>query len=158
MQASPAQTSNNTLLPKLHMPDNNLSFSLIEKYKNYKIVASHYRTDKKELRYILANPTAFAALKNHKKVLPDGSKIVKIGWSVKKMELYPDALEADTIQRIEFMYKDKTSFNHKGDHWGYARFIKKGDNYLAWNKGTQGCITCHSVASENDYLFTKIQE
>jgi len=146
-----------TELPQLYMSDNNLSFEMIKGYRDYKVIATHFRTDKNELRYILANPIGYNALKEKAKVMPEGSKIVKIGWSVKKMPLFPTALEADKIQRVEYMVKDSKKFNANGDNWGYARFIKKGGKFESWKKGTEGCISCHSVAKEDDYLFTQMQ-
>jgi len=155
--ASDIYKSYNTRLPELKMPENNLSFKMIDGYQDYKIVATHFRTDKNELRYILANPIGYNALKEKQKVMPEGSKIVKIGWSVKKMPLFPSALEADKLQRVEYMVKDSTKFNANGDNWGYARFVKKGNKYESWKKGTKGCISCHSSARESDYLFTNMQ-
>ena len=155
--ASDIYKGHNTNLPQLTMPENGLAFSMIEGYQDYKIVATHFRTDKNELRYILANPIGYNALQAKAKVMPEGSKIVKIGWSVKKMPLFPTALEADKIQRVEYMVKDSKNFDANGDNWGYARFIKNGDKYESWKKGTKGCISCHSIAKEDDYLFTKTQ-
>lgn len=155
--ASDIHLTNNTKLPDLKMPDNNLTFEMIEGYQDYKIVATHFRTDKNELRYILANPVGYNALKDKLKVMPEGSKIIKIGWSVKKMGLFPSALEADKIERVEYMVKDSKNFDANGDNWGYARFIKKNDKFEAWDKGTKGCIACHAVAKNDDYLFTKFQ-
>jgi len=147
----------NTALSELKIPDSNLTFKMIEGYQDYKIVATHFRTDKNELRYILANPIGYNALKEKAKVMPEGSKIVKIGWSVKKMPTFPNALEADEVQRVEYMVKDSKSFDANGDNWGYARFVKKDGKYSAWDKGTKGCISCHSTVKETDYLFTKLQ-
>ena len=155
MQAAVTSKPNETR--NLSMPDNNLTFKMIEDYQDYKIVATHYRTDKNELRYILANTIGYNALKEKAKVMPEGSKIVKIGWSVKKMPTFPNALEADKLQRIEYMVKDSKNFDANGDNWGYARFIKKEGKYMAWNKGTKGCISCHSAVKGTDYLFTKLQ-
>ena len=155
--ANDVYQTDNTTVPTLQMPDNNLSFNVIEGYKNYKIIATHFRTDKNELRYILANPIAYNAIHASKTTMPEGSKIVKIGWSVKKMAHYPDALEADKIQRVEYMVKDSKQFNHNGDHWGYARFIKKDGKYTAWTKGVQSCISCHASEKKSDFLFTKRQ-
>ena len=149
--------THNTTVPNLKMKDNNLTFKIIEGYQDYKIVATHFRTDKKELRYILANAIGYNALKEKAKVMPEGSKIVKIGWSVKEMPLFPSALEADKIQRVEYMVKDSSKFNANGDNWGYARFVKKDGVYKAWDKGTKGCIACHSSAKEQDFLFTGLQ-
>lgn len=149
--------SDNTKLPDLKMPNSKLPFDMIEGYQNYKIVATHFRTDKNEIRYILANPTAYSALKDDRIPLPDGSKIVKIGWSVKKMLKWDAALEADKIMRVEYMVKNSKIFNHNGDNWGYARFVKSKEKYIPWGKGDKGCISCHSSAKDNDYLFTKFQ-
>jgi len=91
-----------TEVPDLKMPDSSLTFKMIEGYQDYKIVATHFRTDKNELRYILANPIGYNALKNGAKVMPEGSKIVKIGWSVKKMGSFNSVLEADKIERVEY--------------------------------------------------------
>jgi hypothetical protein len=144
-------------LPDIKMPDNGLPFQMIEGYQDYKIVATHWRIDKHELRYVLANPIAYKALQNKQKPLPEGSKMVKIGWSVKPMTAYSDALEADKLQRIEFMVKDSKHFDQKGDHWGYARFVKKGDSYVSYENGSAECIGCHASVSQDDYLFTTFQ-
>jgi len=150
--------TNNAKLPELQMPKNKLSFKEIAGYQNYKLVATHFRTDKNEIRYILANPVAYNALTHHAKTIPDGGKVVKIGWSVKKMPTWPGALEADKIQRVEYMVKDSKRFNHHGDHWGYARFVKTKNGYKAWTKGTQSCIACHASVKNDDYLFTQFQK
>jgi len=157
LHANDAYQTYNTTMPELKMADNNLTFKMIEGYQDYKIVATHFRTDKNEIRYILANPIGYNALKEKQKVMPEGSKIVKIGWSVKKMPTFPNALEADTIQRVEYMVKDSKRFDTNGDNWGYARFVKKKGKYMAWDKGTQSCISCHSAVKNTDYLFTKLQ-
>jgi hypothetical protein len=155
--ASETYNTHQTQLPKLKMADNNLTFEMIEGYQDYKIVATHFRTDKNELRYILANPIGYNALLKGAKVMPEGSKIVKIGWSIKEMPLFPAALEADKLQRVEYMVKDSKKFNANGDNWGYARFVKKGDGFVSWDKGANGCISCHSIAKEDDYLFSRMQ-
>lgn len=145
-------------LPHLKMPNNGLSFNLIKDYRSYNVVATHFRTDKNEIRYILANDKAYQALKKGSQDLPEGSKIVKIGWSAKKMSLFPAALEANKIQRVEYMVKDSKKFNHNGDNWGYARFVKTKNGYKSFNKGTKGCIACHSAAKSHDFLFTQYQK
>ena len=147
----------NKKMPNLKMADNNLTFEMIEGYQGYKIVATHFRMDKNELRYVLANPIGYNALKNKVKIMPEGSKIVKIGWAVKKMESFNSALEADKIQRVEYMVKDSKRFNANGDNWGYARFVKKDAQYKAWDKGSKGCIACHASVKSSDYLFTSLQ-
>jgi len=144
-------------LPKLEMKDSKLSFNEIKGYEDYKIVATHFRKDKNEIRYILANNIAFDALKKSKVKMPDGSKIVKIGWNVKDMPTFPSALEANEIQRVEYMMRDKTK-HMESDGWGYARFVKKDGKYEAWNGDVQSCVACHAIEKENDGLFTRYQK
>ena len=146
------------VLPDIEMEQNGLPFRLIEGYGEYRIVATHYRTDKHELRYILADPVAYEALQKGVSPLPEGSKVVKIGWDVAPMERFPAALEARTIQRVEYMVKDSTRFDRGGDHWGYARFVKAGDGYESWKGDTAECAACHSAAADTDYLFTRMQK
>lgn len=148
--------SGESKVPNLEMKNTKLSFIEIEGYQNYKIVATHFRTDKSEIRYILANPVAYNALRNNKIVMPEGSKIVKIGWSVKEMPTFQSALEADEIQRVEYMIKDKTK-HKESDGWGYARFVKKDGQYKAWDGDIDGCVSCHAIVESNDSLFTKFQ-
>ena len=145
------------VLPNLKMKDTNLSFNDIADYQNYKVVATHFRKDKNELRYILANEIAYKALKMHKNKMPNGSKVVKIGWTVKDMKAFPATLEADKIQRIEYMIKDKNK-HHEKDGWGYARFVKKDGKYQAWKGDIQNCVACHASVKSNDYLFTHFQK
>ena len=140
------------------MPNNHLSFKEIANYQDYHIIATHFRKDKNELRYILGNKIAYEALKTNRLPLPDGSKIVKIGWKVREMPNFKPAMEAKQLQRIEYMIKDKNNFSHNPGNWGYARFVKKDGRYSAWQKGTQSCVSCHNVAKENDFVFSRFQK
>lgn len=141
----------------LTMPGNKLQFKEIEGYENYKIISTHFRTDKQEIRYILGNKKAYRALKKNKLPLPEGSIVVKIGWKVKKMENFKPALEAGKLQRVEYMIKDIHRFPNNPGNWGYARFVKNKGKYTVWVKGTQSCISCHNLAKQNDFLFSKYQ-
>jgi len=144
-------------VPDLTMPNNGLKFKEIEDYKNYKIVATHFRKDKKELRYVLVNEIAFKQFVNNEE-LPEGSKIVKIGWEVKEMSNFPVALESDTLQRVEYMIKDSKQFKDNPGNWGYARFVKENDEYKSWNNGTQSCVACHNIAKSNGFVFSEYQK
>jgi len=144
-------------VPNLSMPENNLKFKEIEDYKNYKIIGTHFRTDKNELRYILANDIAFKA-SNENLPFPNGSKIVKIGWSTEEMSNFSPALEAKEVQRIEYMIKNDDQFSKNPGNWGYARFVKKEGKYKSWDKGTASCIACHNLAKNNGFVFTKFQK
>ena len=154
--AADVYLTDNTKLPELTMKNTALSFKDIQGYQDYKIVAMHFRKDKNELRYILANPVAYNALKNGYKVMPNGSKVVKIGWSVNPMSKFEPALEADKIQRVEYMIKDSTK-HKESDGWGYARFVKKDGKYQAWGGDVKSCVACHAAVKSQDALFTKFQ-
>lgn len=143
-------------LPNLKMKNTNLTFDEISGYEDYQIVATHFRKDKNEIRYILANPVAFKALKNQDKKMPQGSKIVKIGWTVQDMATFPSALEAKKIQRVEYMIRDKDK-HQESDGWGYARYVKKNGKYSAWGGDIKTCVSCHAIEKANDALFTKYQ-
>lgn len=144
-------------LPNLKMEKTDLSFDEIAGYEDYKIVASHFRKDKSEIRYILANNVAFDALKDGKNKMPQGSKIVKIGWDVKDIATFPSALEANNIQRVEYMIRDKDK-HKESDGWGYARFVKNNGKYQAWGGDIQTCVSCHGIEAKNDALFTRYQK
>ncbi len=148
--------SDNTKVPNLTMKNSHLNFRDIDGYQNYNIVATHFRKDKNEIRYILANPVAYNALRANKNIMPNGSKVVKIGWSVKDMSTFPSALEANKIQRVEYMIKDATK-HKESDGWGYARFVKKNGQYKAWGGDPKSCVACHASVKSHDALFTKYQ-
>ncbi len=150
------QFKNDASLADLKMPNNHLNFKEIKDYQNYKMIAAHYRTDKNEIRYILGNKKAFEAAKN-KAPFPDGSKIVKIGWTVEKMPDFQTALEAKQLKRIEYMIKSRKEFSKNPGNWGYARFVKENGQFEPWQKGTQSCINCHNLVKKNDFIFTKFQ-
>ena len=143
-------------IPDLIMPDNGLRFKKIKDYKNYKIVATHYVTDNDELRYILANKKAYKAL-YEKQDFPEGSILVNIAWSVKKMSKFNEALEANEIQQIDYSIKDSNKFSKNPGNWGYASFVKRNGSYQSSTEGTARCIACHNLAKDTDYKFSSFQ-
>jgi len=142
--------------PDLKMPGNDLRFKEIEDYKNYKVVATHFVTDNNELRYIMANKIAFKAL-HEKQPFPEGSILVNIAWSVKKMSNFNEALEADEIQQIDYSIKDSSRFVKNPGNWGYASFVKRNGSYQSSTEGTARCISCHNLAKDTDFKFSHFQ-
>lgn len=142
-------------LPDLKEP-NGLSFKKIEGYEKWQVAATHWRKDKNELRYVMVDPKSEKAFKKGKK-LRDGAIVVKIGWSTKPMESFADGIEADKIQRVEYMIKDSKKFATTGG-WGYARFVKTADGgYKAWGGDANECYACHTAVANKDYLFSAYQ-
>lgn len=144
-------------VPDLVMEENNLRFKTIKDYKNYKIVATHYVTDNNELRYILANNIAFKAISEGNSY-PEGSILVNIAWSVKKMTRFTEAIEADEIQQIDYTIKDSENFSENPGNWGYASFQKRNGAYESLKESTQKCIACHNLAKDTDYKFSSYQK
>lgn len=142
---------------------NGLSFEDIRGYETWQVIAPSYRTDKKEVRYILGNAALVEAYKkgSSKKgiLFPDGAILVKIAYSEMKNPVFPAALEPDTLQRIEFMVKDSKKFSATGG-WGYARFVydPASNTYTPYGKDADfanECYQCHTLVKDRDYVFTK---
>ncbi len=135
-----------------------LKFGLIKGYENWHVVATHFRTDKNELRYIIGNDKAVEAYRKGMKKFPDGAILVKIGYSLRKNPAWEASLEPDVIQRVEFMVKDSKRFKDTGG-WGFARFVydAKAGKYKVFGKSAQDymqCFSCHKLVEKKDYVFT----
>lgn len=142
---------------------NGISFSEVKGYENLKFVAPSYRTDKNEIRVILANDTMINAYKSgipgNGKTFPDGSVIVKIGYSAMKDPNMEDALVPDKLKRVEFIIKNRKRFPSTSG-WGYARFLYdsatgKWSPYGKDASFAQECYSCHAGVDKQDYIFTR---
>jgi hypothetical protein len=109
---------------------------------------------------ILANPVMIKAYRagvpGNGKPFPDGSKMAKIHWKVKKSAEAPDpATVPDTLHDIDFMVRDSKRFKNTGN-WGYAQFDYDVASDTFKPNGTgAGCgYTCHSIVKDKDYVFT----
>lgn len=141
---------------------NGIAFSEIRGYEGWQVVAPSYRTDKNEVRVILANGKMVNAYRDgvpaNGKPFPDGAIIVKLAWSERKSPVFPAALEPDVLQRVEFIIKDSKRFADTGG-WGYARFVydSKTDVFSPYGKDAsfvQECHQCHTLVKAKDFIFT----
>lgn len=141
---------------------NGISFSEIRGYETWQVIAPSYRTDNHEVRIILGNAAMIDAYKlgipANGKPFPDGSVIVKIGWSERKSPDFPDALEPDVLKRVEFIIKDSKRFPDTSG-WGYARFVydAKTAAFAPFGKEAsfaRDCYQCHTIVKQKDYIFT----
>ncbi len=135
-----------------------LKFGLIKGYEDWHVVATHYRTDKNELRYIIGNKKAVEAYKKGAKKFPEGAILVKIGYSLKKNPAFKASVEPDAIQRVEFMIKDSKRFKDSAG-WGFARFVRdqKTGKYKVFGKSPKDyaqCFSCHKLVKHKDFVFT----
>jgi len=145
---------------------NGISFAEIRGYETWQVVAPSIRTDKNEIRIILGNDALVKAYKDgvpeNSKPFPDGSVLVKIGYSERKSADFPAAIEPDVLQRVEFMIKDAKRFKNTNG-WGYARFVydAKAKTFSPYGKDAafdQECNTCHIIVKMRDYVFTRYSQ
>src|ERR1700722_9704563 len=139
---------------------NGLPFSDFRGYEDWQVVAVS-QTDAL-LKVMVANPTMIeayrAGIPRSGKLFPDGSKIAKIEWKLKKSTEAPFAVNIpESLQDIFFIEKDGARFPAtKG--WAYAAFdyTPASDEFKPDVNGTVGCgFTCHTIVAKKDYIFTE---
>ena len=144
---------------------NGLAFSEFKGYEAWQVVS--ISQDGPLMAAILANPLMIkaytAGVPGNGKPFPDGSKLAKIHWNPKKMEVFPAATVPGTQHDMDFMVKDSKRFADSGG-WGYAVF----DYDAASDKFTPGTMAgkppqgndakcgfaCHTQVKARDYVFT----
>lgn len=125
-------------------------------YMSWKVIAPSYREDKGHIRIITGNETAFAALRDGRKPLPDGSVLAKVAWKTEKHPSFPVATVPGAFVQVEFMVKDARKYKDTGG-WGFARFVGGELKPYGKDAGFVGeCFGCHQPVADNDFLFTKI--
>jgi hypothetical protein len=142
---------------------NGIAFSEIRGYEDWSVVAPSFRTDNNEVRVILANKVMIDSYRQGAPgavgSFPEGSMIVKIGYSAVKSQSFAAALVPGVLKRVEFIIKDSTRFPATSG-WGYARFLYdplKGI-FTPYGKDTslsQECYACHTIVKDQDFIFTK---
>jgi hypothetical protein len=141
---------------------NGIAFSEIRGYEDWNVVAPSFRTDNNEVRVILANDVMIRAYRQGAPgtggSFPEGSMIVKIGYSAVKSQSFDAALVPGVLKRVEFIVKDSGRFPAtKG--WGYARFVYDPAKGLFTPYGkdanfSQECYGCHTLVKDHDFIFT----
>ena len=145
---------------------NGLAFSEFRGYESWQLVS--ISQDGPLMAAILANPVMIkayeAGIPGNGKPFPDGSKMAKIHWTPKKMEIFPAATVPGAQHDMDFMMKDSKRFADGGG-WGYAVFEydAASDSFrpgTTADKPPQGndakCgVTCHNTAKSRDYVFTE---
>ena len=149
-----------------------LAFSEIKGYEQWQVVGPSLTEAANVIRVIVANPVMIKAYQEgvpgNGKPFPDGSKIVKLEWKLKKITdppfsaSTPDTVPGD-LTEVEFILKDSKRFSDTHG-WGYAMF-----DYDAAS-GTFAPATtaskppvghdakcgaaCHTLAASKDFIFT----
>jgi len=144
-----------------------LAFSEFRGYETWQTISLSHNGDK--LAVILGNPAIIDAFKagipENGKPFPDGAKMAKIHWVVKKQEAYPgQPLVAGALHDVDLMVKDSKRFADSGG-WGYGTFTYEAvsDRYRPGNVSDQPpqgndakCgAACHTVVKARDYVFTE---
>jgi hypothetical protein len=129
--------------------------TLPEAYKDWRLIAPAYRTDKKHIRAILGNDIAIAAARAGKtNPWPDGTILGKLVWKEKSNTVWPTAIVPDAFVHAEFMLKDSKLYASTGG-WGYARWTGMDQKPYGNDTGfVQECVACHTPVKSNDWVFT----
>ena len=139
-----------------------ISFSDIRGYDDWPAVSITQTEEGNKL--IVANPTMIEAFKagtpGNGRPFPEGSKVVKMTWSMKKNPVAPFAsLMPDTLEAVELIEKDSARFPNS-DGWGYAQFIYDPTTDTFTEKGALperaangACHACHTIVKANDFIF-----
>jgi len=142
-----------------------LAFSEFRGYESWQVVS--ISQDGPLMAVILANPVMIEAYKagapGNGKPFPDGSKMAKIHWNPKKMEVFPAATVPGALHDVDFMVKDSKRFAASGG-WGWAAFEYEAASHTFRPGSTadtppQGndakCgFACHTIVKARDYVFT----
>jgi len=139
-----------------------IAFSDFRGYEDWAVLSSA-RTDE-ELKVIVANQALISAAKagapGNGQLFPEGSKIVKMQWKLKKSTEAPFVVEVPDVPTQEFvMEKDSKRFPTTGG-WGYAVFnhdVKTGTMTADAAKADCG-QTCHVKVKSKDYVFHPYQK
>src|SRR6202453_4766431 len=144
---------------------NGLAFSEFKGYESWQLVS--ISQDGPLVAAILANPVMIKAFVDgapaNGKPFPDGSRMAKVHWTPKKMEVFPAATVPGTQHDVDLMVKDSKRFADSGG-WGYAVFEydAASNTFTPANlkdKPPQGndakCgFACHTSVKNKDYVFT----
>jgi len=145
---------------------NGLAFAEFKGYGAWQVVS--ISQNGRLMAATLANPEMIkayqAGVPGNGKQFPDGAKMAKIHWNLKKLETFPMATVPDTQHDIDFMVKDSKRFADSGG-WGYAEFeydaasdtFRPGtvsDTPPQQNDAKCG-FACHTSVKARDYVFTE---
>ena len=135
-----------------------LAFSEFKGFEGWQVVS--VSQDGGLLAAILANPAMINAYQSgipgNGKPFPDGAKMAKTHWRVKKSAEAPAPTTVpDTLRDMDFMVKDSKRFADSGG-WGYAQFNydPATDRFTPEGTGAKCGAACHTIVKAKDYVFT----
>ena len=135
-----------------------LAFSEFRGYEDWQVIAVSQTGDL--LVAILGNPETIAAYQagvpGNGQPFPDGAKMAKIHWNIKKSAEAPAPTNVpDTLHDVDFMVRDSKRFAD-GGNWGYAQFNydAASDSFTPLGTGASCGFSCHTIVKAKDYVFT----
>jgi hypothetical protein len=139
-----------------------IKFSDFRGYEDWATISTA-RTDQ-ELKVIVGNPAIIKAFKagapGNGQPFPEGSKMVKMQWKLKKSTEAPFVVEVPDVPTQAFvMEKNSKRFPNTGG-WGYAVFnheVATGKMVADAAKADCGHV-CHVAVKNKDYVFHPYQK
>lgn len=137
----------------------NLSFADFRGYENWKVVAVS-RTPE-QLKVIVANDAMIGAYKQGLpavgKIFPEGVKIVKIEWSLKRNTEAPYEVEMpDQLVAVATIEKDSKRFpDTHGWAYGNFNYDKVSGNFTPQGTDAKCGYACHTRVAAKDYIYTQ---
>ena len=135
-----------------------LAFSDFRGYENWENVAvSQTET---MLKVIVANDVMMKAYRQglpaDGKFFPEGSKVVKIEWSLKKNPVSPYFVQVpDTLKAVATIEKDSKRFpDTHGWAWGNFNYDAASETFTPEGTDAKCGFACHSTVAAQDYMFT----
>jgi hypothetical protein len=135
-----------------------LAFSDFRGYENWQDVAvSQTET---LLKVIVANDVMMNAyrqgLPSDGKKFPEGSKIVKIEWTVKKNTVAPYfVMVPDTLKAVAVIEKDTNRFpDTHGWAYGNFNYDAASNTFTPQGNDAKCGYACHTTVAAQDYIFT----
>jgi hypothetical protein len=123
-------------------------------YRKWQFIApAHETAPLDELRVVLGNPAAIAAIEKNQLPFPDGTVLVKLAWKHVQSKEFAPAYVPGAATTVQVMVKDSKKYATTGG-WGFGRFIDGKPVDIAQH---QTCFACHqALVKNNDYVFTRL--
>jgi hypothetical protein len=128
-------------------------------YRDWKLISvAHEEGSLNDLRAILGNDVAIAAVRVGKLPFPDGAIIARLAWRYVPSEENNKAfgrtqsfVAGEPTNGLQFMVKDSKKYAATGG-WG---FLQYNDGKIADDGVLHTCYPCHTSAQARDYVFTR---
>lgn len=144
-----------------------IGFAEFKGYERWQTISVSQSGD--HMAVILGNPMMIAAyqagIPGNGKPFPDGARMAKVHWNLKKNAAIPgQPLQPSTQSDIDLMVKDSRRFADSGG-WGYGAFdydaatdtFKPATTASSPPQGNDArCgFGCHTIVKARDYVFTE---